>query len=49
MFEPKFVIAKTKCESIIVNCIATMIAAELCQELDKANFISITIEQDKER
>ena len=29
---------------MIVNCIAPMIAAELRQELDKANFASVTTE-----
>jgi len=28
----------------IVNCIAPMIAAELRQELDEANFVSVTID-----
>jgi len=42
MFEPKFAIARTKCESVIVNRIAPMIAAELRQELDKADFVSVT-------
>jgi len=42
MFEPKFAIARTKCESMIVNRIAPMIAAELRQELDKADFVSVT-------
>jgi len=41
-FEPKFPIARTKCESKIVNCIAPNIAAELRQEFDKAHFVSVT-------
>jgi len=44
IFEPKFSIARTKYESGIVNCISPMIAAELCQELDKENFVSVTID-----
>ena len=44
MFEPTFAIARTKCESVIVNCIAPIIAAELRQELDKANFVSVTVD-----
>jgi len=43
-FEPKFPIARTKCESKIVNCIAPMTAVELRQEFDKANFVSVTID-----
>jgi len=42
IFEPKYAIARTKCESVIVNCISQKIAAELRQELDKANFVSVT-------
>jgi len=44
IFEPKFAIARTKCESVIVKCIAPIIAAELRQELDKANFVSAAID-----
>ena len=40
-FEPTFAIARTKCESVIVNCISPMIAAELRQELDKVNLVSV--------
>jgi len=43
-FEPKLPIARTKCELKIVNCIATMIAAELRQEFGKENFVSVTID-----
>jgi len=43
-FEPKFANARTKCESVIVKCIAQIVAAELRQELDKANFVSVTID-----
>jgi len=43
-FKPKFAIARTKCESVIANCIASMVAAELCQYLDKVNFISLTVD-----
>jgi len=41
-FEPKFAIARRKCESVIINCFAPMIAAELHQNLDKVNFVSLT-------
>jgi len=34
-FEPKFALARRKGESVVVNCIAPMIAAELRQDLDK--------------
>jgi len=46
-FEPKFGIARTKCESVILNCIAPMIAVELRQELDKTNFVSVTVDSSK--
>ena len=42
ILESTFVFARTKYESGIVNCISPMIAAELCQELDKENFASVT-------
>jgi len=29
---------------VIVNCIAPMIAAELRQELDEVNFVSLTVD-----
>jgi len=48
-FEPKFAIARTKCESVIVNCVAPMIAAELRQELDKTTFVSVTIDASKKK
>jgi len=44
IFESIFAIARRKCESVIVNRIAPMIAAELRHELDKANFVSVTID-----
>ena len=31
-FEPKFALARTKCEAVIVNCIGPMVAADLQQE-----------------
>jgi len=40
-------VARTKCESVIVNCISPMIAAELRQELDKADFVSVTCYKGK--
>jgi len=43
IFEPKFANASTKCKSVIVNCIAPMISAELLQELDKVNCVSVTV------
>jgi len=48
-FEPKFAIARTKCESVIVNCVGPIIAAELRQELDKTNFVSVTIDASKRK
>ena len=41
--EPKFARQRTECEAVLTNCIAPMIAAELRQELNKANFISASI------
>ena len=49
IFEPKLAIARTKCESVIVHCISPMIAAELRQELDKANFVSEQVAYAGER
>ena len=43
LFEPKFVLRRTKCEAVLTNCIAPVIAAELRQELNKTNFISASI------
>ena len=43
-FEPKFALARTKCEAVIVNCIGPMVAADLRQELGKANFVTVTID-----
>ena len=43
-FEPKFANTRSKCESALLHSIAPMIAAELRQELDKANFISVTLD-----
>ena len=50
LFEPKFALRRTKCEAVLTNCIAPMIAAELRQELkaNKANFISASIEEEEE-
>ena len=42
IFEPKFALARTKCEAVIVNAIALMVAADLRQELGKANFVTVT-------
>ena len=44
IFEPKFAIARTKCESVIVKCIVPITTVELRQELDKTNFVSVTID-----
>ena len=43
-FEPKFALARMKCEAVIVNAIAPMVAADLRQELGKANFVTVTID-----
>ena len=43
-FESKFALARTKCEAVIVNCIGSMVAADLRQELGKANFVTVTID-----
>jgi len=48
-FETKFAIARTKCESVIVTCVAPIIAAERCREFDKANFVSVTIDASKSK
>ena len=44
LFEPKFALQRTNYEAVLADCIALMIAAELCQELNKANFISASID-----
>jgi len=41
-FGPEYFIARIKCESVVVNCIIPMNAAELRQELDKADFVFVT-------
>ena len=43
-FEIKFALARTKCEAVIVNCIAPMVAGDLREELGKANFITVIID-----
>ena len=43
LFEPIFAPRRTKCEAVLTNYIAPMIAAELRQELNKGNFISASI------
>ena len=43
-FEIKFALARTKCEAVIVNCIAPMVAGDLREELGKANFVTATID-----
>jgi len=48
-FEPKFAIARTKRESVIVKCISQMIAAELRQESDKTNFVSVAIDASNKK
>jgi len=47
LFEPKFSIARIKL--VIVDCIAPMIAAELRQELDRVNFVSLTIDSSNRK
>ena len=42
LFESKFSLGKTKCEAI-VNVIALMCTDELHQELDRNNFVTVTI------
>ena len=44
LFKPKFALRRTKCEAVLTNCFAPMIAAGLRQELNKANFISAAID-----
>ena len=44
LFEPKFSLEKTKCEAIVVNVIAPMCIDELHQELDRINFVTLSID-----
>ena len=44
LFEPKFALRRTKCEAVLTNCVAPMIATKLRQELTTANFISASID-----
>ena len=48
LFEPKLATAKTKCESVVINCIAPMIAAEL-RQLHKLDFVSVTVDASKRK
>ena len=43
VYEPKFVLRRTKCEAVLTTYIAPM-TAELRQELNKANFITASID-----
>jgi hypothetical protein len=43
-FEPKFGLARTKCEAIILNVVAPMAIDELHEDLSKSNFVTITID-----
>ena len=44
LFKPKFSFGKTKCEAIVVNVIAPMWTDELHQELDRIDFVTVTID-----
>ena len=44
LFEPKFSLGKTMCEAIVVRVIAPMCTDELYQELDRINFVTVTID-----
>lgn len=43
-FEPKFGLARTKCEAIIINMIAPMAVKELNDDLSTSNFVTLTID-----
>lgn len=43
-FEPKFTLAKTKCESIILNVITPYWREKLLEDLNKANFVTIIVD-----
>ena len=44
LFEPKFSLGKTKCETIVVKVIAPMCIEKLHQELDQINFVTVSID-----
>ena len=44
LFEPKFSFGRTKCEAIIVKIISPIYTDKLRQELDRADFLTVTID-----
>jgi hypothetical protein len=43
-FEPKFGLARAKCEAIVLNVIAPMAIDKLHEDLSKSNFVTVTTE-----
>lgn len=41
-FEPNFILGKTMCEAIVLNILAPLALKELCEDLNKCNFISVS-------
>ncbi|XP_023231785.1 uncharacterized protein LOC111631712 [Centruroides sculpturatus] len=44
LFETKFRLARTKCEAVIVNVIEPLLFQQLCEDLNKANFVTVSID-----
>ncbi|KAL4141345.1 hypothetical protein QTP88_004000 [Uroleucon formosanum] len=43
-FEPKFTLGKTKCEAIVLNILAPLALDELYDDLNKCNFITVSMD-----
>lgn len=43
-FEPKFSLARTKCEAIVLNVIAPLIVNEFREDLRRTNFITLSMD-----
>lgn len=48
-FEPKFTLGKTKCEAIVLNVLAPLALDELREELNKSNFVTISMDSSNRK
>jgi hypothetical protein len=48
-FEPKFTLGKTKCETIILNILAPLALYKLRNDLNKCNFITVSMDASNKK
>jgi len=48
-FEPKFTLGKTKCEAIVLNILAPLALDELRNDLNKCNFITVSMDASNKK